>query len=63
MEVLARLRWLFRRSKTMQLLYQIESHKTGINIILQIMILAAQTREMSTFVVRRYICLIRLKAD
>ena len=34
------LKWLFRRSKAMHLLYQIESHKNGINIILHIRTLA-----------------------
>jgi hypothetical protein len=51
MDGLARLKWLFRRSKTMHLLYQIESHKTGINMILQIMILAARTRKVSESVI------------
>jgi hypothetical protein len=42
----ASLKWLFRRSKTMNLLYQIESHKNGINMILHIMTLAVQTRTL-----------------
>lgn len=50
MEGLVRLKWLFRRSRTMHLLYQIESHKTGINMILRIMILAVQTRKISMYV-------------
>lgn len=45
-EGFASLRWLFRRSKATQLLYQIESHKNGINMILHIMTLAVQTRMM-----------------
>lgn len=45
-EGFATLRWLFRRSKTTQLLYQIESHKNGINMILHIMTLAVQTRAL-----------------
>ena len=43
-EGFASLKWLFRRSRTTHLLYQIESHKTGINMILHIMTLAVQTR-------------------
>ena len=41
-EGFASLKWLFRRAKTTHLLYQIESHKTGINMILHIMTLAVQ---------------------
>lgn len=37
---LARLKWLFRKSKAMGMLYQTESHKNGINMILHIMTLA-----------------------
>lgn len=43
----ASLKWLFRRSKTTHLLYQIESLKNGINMILHIMTLAAQTRMLA----------------
>ncbi len=43
-EGFASLKWLFRRAKTMHLLYQVESHKNGINMILHIMTLAVQTR-------------------
>jgi hypothetical protein len=45
-EGFASLRWLFRRSKTTQLLYQIESHKSAINMLLHIMTLAVQTRTL-----------------
>ncbi|KAI0451939.1 hypothetical protein F5B21DRAFT_485137 [Xylaria acuta] len=44
---LAKLRWAFRKSKTMELLYAIESHKTGINMILQTMMLAVQLKQLS----------------
>ncbi|KAI1180476.1 hypothetical protein F4777DRAFT_530532 [Nemania sp. FL0916] len=44
---LAQLKWIFRKSKTMDLLYEIESHKTGINLILQTMILAIQLKQIS----------------
>jgi hypothetical protein len=43
----ASLKWLFRRSKTTHLLYQIESHKNGINMILHIMTLAVQTKTLA----------------
>lgn len=33
---LARLKWIFRRSKVRDLLWRIESHKTGISMMLQI---------------------------
>lgn len=49
-EGLSRLKWTFRRSKVNQLLYQIESHKNGINMILHIMTLAIQTRKISRLV-------------
>ncbi|KAJ3580270.1 hypothetical protein NPX13_g303 [Xylaria arbuscula] len=42
-----RLRWLFRKSKIQGLLYAIESHKTGINLILQTMTLAVQLKQVS----------------
>jgi hypothetical protein len=40
----SRLKWAFRRSKATQLLYQVESHKTGVHLILQTMILASQLK-------------------
>ncbi|KAI1345859.1 hypothetical protein F5Y01DRAFT_299400 [Xylaria sp. FL0043] len=42
-----KLRWVFRKSKVTELLYTIESHKTGINMILQTMMLAVQLRQLS----------------
>lgn len=42
----ARLMWTFRRSKATSILYQIESHKTGINMILHIMVLAVQSKQL-----------------
>ncbi|KAI0108613.1 hypothetical protein GGR51DRAFT_514402 [Nemania sp. FL0031] len=44
---LTTLKWIFRKSKTMELLYTIESHKTGIGVILQTMILAVQLKQLS----------------
>ncbi|KAI0423059.1 hypothetical protein F5X98DRAFT_369074 [Xylaria grammica] len=41
------LNWLFRKSKIQGLLYTIESYKTGINMILQTMMLAAQLKQLS----------------
>jgi hypothetical protein len=46
---LARLKWFFRKSKTMELLYAIESHKTGISMILHIMTLAIQLKQLSRY--------------
>lgn len=40
----SRLKWAFRRSKATQMLYLIESHKTGVHLILQTMILASQLK-------------------
>ncbi|KAI8628741.1 hypothetical protein F5Y19DRAFT_112493 [Xylariaceae sp. FL1651] len=45
---LAKLKWIFRKSKTMALLYTIESHKTGINMILHTMMLAVQLKQLFT---------------
>ena len=56
-EGFASLKWLFRRAKTTHLLYQIESHKTGINMILHIMTLAVQTRILLRYCLR--LCLVR----
>ncbi|KAI0428685.1 hypothetical protein F5Y09DRAFT_343398 [Xylaria sp. FL1042] len=42
-----KLRWAFRKSKVTELLYTIESHKTGINMILQTMMLAVQVKQLS----------------
>lgn len=39
-----RLKWAFRRSTSVQLLYQIEAHKSAINMVLQTMMLAVQIR-------------------
>ncbi|KAI1367916.1 hypothetical protein F5Y08DRAFT_297303 [Xylaria arbuscula] len=44
---LAKLKWIFQKSRVMELLYAIESHKTGINIILQTMVLAVQLKQLS----------------
>lgn len=44
---LPQLKWIFRKSKTMELLYAIESHKTGISLILQTMMLAIQLKQIS----------------
>ncbi|KAI3319687.1 hypothetical protein HD806DRAFT_525351 [Xylariaceae sp. AK1471] len=44
---LTRLKWIFRKSKAMELLYAIESHKTGISMILHIMMLAVQLKQLS----------------
>lgn len=44
---IAQLKWFFRKSKVTQLLYQIESHKSGINIILHTMVLGAQLKQLS----------------
>ncbi|KAI1125084.1 hypothetical protein F5Y10DRAFT_284511 [Nemania abortiva] len=44
---LAKLRWVFRKAKTMELLYAIESHKTAISVILQTMMLAVQLKQLS----------------
>ncbi len=46
MEGLAALKWLFLRARTAHLLYQIESHKNGINMILHIMTLAVQAKTL-----------------
>ncbi|KAI0517461.1 hypothetical protein F5B22DRAFT_603052 [Xylaria bambusicola] len=43
----AKLKWLFRKSKIQGLLYTIESYKTGINMILQTMMLAVQLKQLS----------------
>ncbi|KAI1373083.1 hypothetical protein F4677DRAFT_430194 [Hypoxylon crocopeplum] len=42
-----RLKWVFRRTKASQLLYSIEAHKTGINMVLQTMCLALQLKQLS----------------
>lgn len=39
-----RLKWAFRRSTSVQLLSQIEAHKSAINMVLQTMMLAVQIR-------------------
>ncbi|KAI0968673.1 hypothetical protein F4678DRAFT_442456 [Xylaria arbuscula] len=44
---LPKLKWAFRKSKAQELLYAIESYKTGINIILQTMVLAVQLKQLS----------------
>ncbi|KAI0876457.1 hypothetical protein GGS24DRAFT_451494 [Hypoxylon argillaceum] len=44
---LGRLKWIFRKSKTMALLYAIESHKTGISLVLHTMMLAVQLKQLS----------------
>ncbi|KAL0936379.1 uncharacterized protein CTRU02_208594 [Colletotrichum truncatum] len=44
-----RLKWAFRRSTTTQLLYQIEAHKSGINMVLHTMVLAIQIRMISSY--------------
>lgn len=44
---LGRLKWIFRKSKTMALLYAIESQKTGISMILHTMMLAVQLKQVS----------------
>ncbi|KAI1114886.1 hypothetical protein F5Y14DRAFT_460976 [Nemania sp. NC0429] len=46
---LAKLKWIFRKSKVTELLYAIESHKTSISLILQTMILAVQLKEISRY--------------
>lgn len=43
---IARLKWPFRKPKVTQLLYQIESCKSGINIILHIIVLAFQLKQL-----------------
>ncbi|KAI1841930.1 hypothetical protein JX266_011900 [Neoarthrinium moseri] len=43
----ARIMWSFRRSKATTILYQIESHKTGINMILHTMVLAVQLKQLA----------------
>ncbi|EMR72767.1 hypothetical protein UCREL1_174 [Eutypa lata UCREL1] len=43
---IARLKWPFRKPKVTQLLYQIESCKSGINIILHIIVLAVQLKQL-----------------
>lgn len=44
---LAKLKWAFRKSRAKELLYAIESYKTGISIILQTMVLAVQLKQLS----------------
>ncbi|KAJ2996078.1 hypothetical protein NUW58_g1090 [Xylaria curta] len=43
----AKPKWIFKKPSVMKLLYVIESHKTGINVILQTIMLAVQLKQLS----------------
>lgn len=42
-----RIKWVVRRSKSTQLLHKIESHKNGMTLVLQTMVLARQIKQVS----------------
>ncbi|RYP66303.1 hypothetical protein DL771_007885 [Monosporascus sp. 5C6A] len=47
---LARMRWVFRRSKTSQLLFKIEAHKSTLQIVTTTLLLAVEQRKISKLV-------------